>query len=285
MIRAAIQEIRNRANFAYKFFVDKGWSSHAAQALVGNLMQESRMNPVARGDLNKRTGQYTAFGMGQWRGDRAANLKSYAAQQGRDWTDFQTQLGYLDHELRTTEGPGGRRLMAAKNLSQAVNVTYDIWRPKEVRSKEVAWRLAQAQTIGGDVPSGYTPAQQTPRLAPALRAARPSDPGMMTPGAQIAPAPMPEDMPASAYPSIPPPPPAPEPDPSMGQSSLAQLGQAAFPDNPPSQSQLPDMPPVPDPAPFDESIPFQNEWHPVPVRFRERFANLFGGAPPSDAAA
>lgn len=415
-----------RPGFAVDYLMQKGWAPHMAQAMVGNLMREStsNLNPAARGDINKRTGQATAFGIAQWRGNRFTQLKQFAAANGTDWTDFRTQLDFFDHELRTTYKGAGAELSQSTTLPDAMMAMYHYESPKDPASVEVPKRLALARSIGPIDPN-YTEPVQTPRLrsvqsadtakavpmnmlrltpqehylyqhhldnlnnSPVIqpsgdvstllqavvpgpgkryyniptvwngkvysvedsarmaasegwknwpsyktpqeadaryqqmhplieqdvvnsglqgRAAnpsdvggmpgqtvvqraipepdmsphtsRPGDSGMMTPGQALQNTPTPEDpsatsgdMPPEAYP---PPPPTPPSDTQADSSTLKKFGELVFPDMA-MDLKMPELPPIPDPPPTEQRVDWSNQWRPVQPRFRERFANLFGG--------
>lgn len=76
---------------AYDEMIKNGISSVVASAIIGNLMQESgpTLNTNA---TNPTTG---AFGVGQWLGERASGLESYAQSVGKDKSDLATQIDYL----------------------------------------------------------------------------------------------------------------------------------------------------------------------------------------------
>jgi hypothetical protein len=283
-----------RPGFAVDYLMQKGWAPHMAQAMVGSLMQEStrNLNPAARGDIDKHTGQPTAFGVAQWRGPRFTQLKQFAAAKGTDWTDFRTQLDFFDHELRTTYRKAGEELNRSTTLPDAMMAMYHYEGPKAPASVEVPWRLAMARSIGPIDPN-YTEPVQTPRLrgqpptGPQTpmpmekpQPVTPATPGMMTPGERVDPnqlTPPPpdtsEEMPPEAYP---PPPPTPPSDTQADSSTLKKFGELAFPDMA-MDLKMPELPPIPDPPPTEQRIEWSNQWRPVQPRFRERFANLFGG--------
>lgn len=99
--------------YAFSWLVQKGYSPQAAAGIVGNLVQESGVNPTVRpGDSG------TAHGIAQWRGDRYAALMDYAKQHGGS-NDLGTQLGFLDTELRGKYGSTFQKLMAAKDPREA----------------------------------------------------------------------------------------------------------------------------------------------------------------------
>lgn len=70
---------------AIKFYKSKGFSDSGAAYMVGNLLQESQLDPAAKGDNGK------AFGLAQWRIDAAS---------GARW------LGYLDWAKKSNKNPG-----------------------------------------------------------------------------------------------------------------------------------------------------------------------------------
>jgi len=98
---------------AFQWFLSQGYSPAAAAGIVGNLVQESGVNPNVRPGDNG-----SAFGVAQWRGDRYTGLQNYVAQHGGT-NDLQTQLGYLDYELRNRYSPTYQRVIAAQSPREA----------------------------------------------------------------------------------------------------------------------------------------------------------------------
>ena len=85
--------IKERAKVAFQFYKSKGFSDSGAAYMVGNLMQESMLDPAANGDNGK------AWGLAQWREDAASGArwikyKEWAAANGKQVGDFQAQLEY-----------------------------------------------------------------------------------------------------------------------------------------------------------------------------------------------
>lgn len=111
---------------AFKFFVDKGYSTHQAAALVGNLMQESgaSLDPNAVGDNG------TAFGIAQWRGDRLKKLQLFAEANGLDYKTREAQLQFMHYELQTDESAAGQRLRSATTLEDANDAVLGYERPQ-----------------------------------------------------------------------------------------------------------------------------------------------------------
>lgn len=128
----------------------KGWSPHQAAAVAGAFVQESAIDPEAVGDNG------TAFGIGQWRGERADALKRFAATRGADWKDLGTQIDFWDYEIRSS--PSERRALQALRGARDVDA-------------------AAAAMMHYERPRNYTPDNPTAghgwgnRLAEARRAA------------------------------------------------------------------------------------------------------------------
>lgn len=116
----------SRPQQALQFFISKGWKPWQAAGIVGNLMQESGkgLNPKAVGD------QGASHGIAQHRGPRFRQLQNFARVRGTGWDDFQTQLEFVEHEMRTSETGTFERLSAAKNLDDATAAFIGFERPK-----------------------------------------------------------------------------------------------------------------------------------------------------------
>jgi hypothetical protein len=113
------------ADYAFKWLTDRGYQPHQAAGIVGHLVQESGVNPtVAPGDNG------TANGIAQWRGPRFVALQQYAAQNGQDWRSMDAQLGFLDHELNTSEKASGDALRASTDVRGATRAFMGFERPQ-----------------------------------------------------------------------------------------------------------------------------------------------------------
>jgi hypothetical protein len=77
----------------WNFYKGKGLSDGAVAGILGNLQQESGLDPTA---VNKKSG---AFGIGQWLGSRKKALFQYAKDNGKDVNSLDTQMQYLWKEL------------------------------------------------------------------------------------------------------------------------------------------------------------------------------------------
>ena len=152
-----------------------GVSGVYAAGLLGQFAGESNfnVNAINRGD--GADGSHS-IGIGQWNGNRARNLKAFAASKGKPVNDFETQLDFAMHELQTTEAPVGRRLAAARTVEEATAAGVGFERPRgwtpENPTAALGWkhRLAAARSIygtevaagGGDATASIAPAPAGP---------------------------------------------------------------------------------------------------------------------------
>ena len=100
---------------------DLEMNREGAAGVMGNIEQESRFDTNAY-NANDNDGRPSG-GLVQWHAGRFNNLKNYAAGIGRDWTDVQSQVGYLGQELN---GPYGHVYDRMKNAS-SVDAAVDTW--------------------------------------------------------------------------------------------------------------------------------------------------------------
>ena len=91
-----ISDESDTATAVWKFFTGKGYSKHATAGIMGNLYQESGLDPT-----KKQYGGGPGRGIGQWTvsEERFAGLQKHAQSKGKDWTDLQSQLEWIDMEL------------------------------------------------------------------------------------------------------------------------------------------------------------------------------------------
>jgi hypothetical protein len=157
----------NNEQQAYQYLIAQGYPPVAAAGIVGNLVQESGVNPIVNpGDSG------TAHGIAQWRGDRWSGLQNYAKQNKGSAADLNTQLGYLDYELRNKYGDTYQKLMNARSPGDAAGAfALEYERPKGaetgVASNVDGWanRLSSAQSIYGAPVSNQQTASVTPSAA------------------------------------------------------------------------------------------------------------------------
>lgn len=165
--------------YVFRRLVSMGHQPHVAAGLVGNLVQESGpgLNVGAVGDGGN------SVGMGQWNGPRKAALMSFASSRGADPYNLDTQIAFLDHELKTSESAAGKKIAATTTPQEAALVaSREFWRPGDPWNEN---RVRYAETAysqyGGGQPSGYasgvpagTWGLEVPQLTAGNALARPS---------------------------------------------------------------------------------------------------------------
>jgi hypothetical protein len=150
-IAPPVASLESEPRWAINFLESLGWPKLVATALVAHLMWESGGNSkntiiwAAHGDKG-RDGKFHSHGAPQWN-DRHGRYQSYlefALKRGTDWANRESQLRYLDHELRTTEKSVAARLKKASTLEEAVRIGVDFWRPSKPHLDK---RLAVAKSL------------------------------------------------------------------------------------------------------------------------------------------
>lgn len=100
-----------KAEQAMTFFKSKGYTLEESAAITANLLAESNLDPT-----KKNQGH---FGIGQWDWIRQQELRKFATMRGKDVSDFETQLAFVDHEFNTTEARSRAGLKALKTDERA----------------------------------------------------------------------------------------------------------------------------------------------------------------------
>ncbi len=118
----------DKAGQAYNYYISNGFSPHAAAAKVGSLITESNLNTGAINRGDGRDGS-DSIGLGQWNGDRARGLYRFAAQNGMNPNDLNTQLAYTNYEMSNGEKRAGDALRGATDLNSAVDAAIGYERP------------------------------------------------------------------------------------------------------------------------------------------------------------
>ncbi|HEY4106258.1 MAG TPA: phage tail tip lysozyme [Polyangiaceae bacterium] len=111
---------------AYDYFIGKGLTNFQAAAIVGNLDQESGVDPTI-----SQSGGGVGRGIAQWstggRWDTAPNdnLKDFATQEGKPMTSLDAQLDFIWYELTMFPDYGLAKLQATSNVTDATGVVED----------------------------------------------------------------------------------------------------------------------------------------------------------------
>jgi len=104
---------------AFDYFVGKGLTKFQAAGIVGNLDQESGVDPTAvqAGGPGRGIAQWSVGG--RWDTDAMDNATWYASQQGQTLLSLQLQLDFIWYELTTFPSYGLAALQAATNVTDA----------------------------------------------------------------------------------------------------------------------------------------------------------------------
>jgi len=104
---------------AMEFFVASGFTDIQAAGIVGNLMQESGMDP----DIHE-IGGGAGYGLAQWTAkSRKLGLESFAISQDKPTSDFELQLRFIVHELQQPDFRKARTTLGtADSIVQATNL-------------------------------------------------------------------------------------------------------------------------------------------------------------------
>jgi len=140
----AAGKLTPQAQYALDYFINAGYTPAQAAGLVANLQAESgaSLNTKAIGDYKSGVG--TAFGIAQWRGDRASRFKSL---YGKDVlsASLDEQLAYVVWELANTEKSAGDKLRGAKTEAQAAAIVDRLYERSAGRSTNQ--RMSGAGTL------------------------------------------------------------------------------------------------------------------------------------------
>jgi hypothetical protein len=101
----------------WNYLKSQGLSDAAVAGIMGNLQQESSMNPKAAGG-----------GLAQWIGSRGSALRSYAASRGLSANSLEAQLGFLWQELSSgSQGitPAQLNQMSVSQAAQAFSNKFE----------------------------------------------------------------------------------------------------------------------------------------------------------------
>jgi hypothetical protein len=108
---------KSNSEVAFDFFRQRGLSKAQAAGIVGNLVQESNVNP--RSDQAGGPGK----GIAQWSSPgRWDSLEKYAHTHHTSPWALSTQLWFIWHELKTVPAFGLEELRGAKTVAAATRV-------------------------------------------------------------------------------------------------------------------------------------------------------------------
>ena len=134
------QGTRGDERTAMQFFMSQGWTMAQAAGIVGNLIQESSLDPTR---LNPRE---NAQGIAQWTpvGNRQQRIEQYLGRPIRQ-ASFEEQLRAIQWEFTTSEAPAANRLRATTTPEEAAAVVDQFY--ERSRGTERGIRINHARRL------------------------------------------------------------------------------------------------------------------------------------------
>lgn len=110
---------------AFNFFVNEGLTKVQSAGVIGNLMQESSVNPKAiqPGGPGRGIAQWSVGG--RWDTSRNDNVTALAARHNESRWALDTQLKLIWYELTTFSGYGLSSLRGTRSVTAAVKAFQD----------------------------------------------------------------------------------------------------------------------------------------------------------------
>ncbi|HEX4419628.1 MAG TPA: phage tail tip lysozyme [Kofleriaceae bacterium] len=118
--------LSNSEQTAFNYFVSKGLTKVQSAGVVGNLMQESSVNPASvefGGGPGRGIAQWSVGG--RWDTSKSDNATWYASAHKLSRGALNTQLDFIWYELTTFSGYGLAQLKAATTVTAAVAAFQD----------------------------------------------------------------------------------------------------------------------------------------------------------------
>lgn len=134
--RLTTKDQQAKRDEAMQYFVSQGWTKQQAAGIVGNIQKESRFDPRAQGDKDKK-GVYRAHGLAQWRDSRLADFRSVMGKSVQQ-ASFEEQLAFIQYELtKGKEKSAGNKLKKATTADQAGAIVSEFYeRPGAVEAEK-----------------------------------------------------------------------------------------------------------------------------------------------------
>lgn len=138
---------QSKKDYAYQYYLNKGYRPIEAAAIVGNLDIESggfRDDVIAGTNKNKDNG---SEGVAQWRLDRLTKLKS----RYKNYKSLDNQLDFIDWELKNTHTDALKSMKKANSVEEATHAfTFKYEKPSSnPKLNHFDKRLKSAASIAG----------------------------------------------------------------------------------------------------------------------------------------
>ncbi|HEX8795574.1 MAG TPA: phage tail tip lysozyme [Polyangiaceae bacterium] len=145
-------DVSSSEHTAYSFFVGKGLKGFQAAGIVGNLQQESDVDPTAieyGGGQGRGIAQWSTGG--RWNADHDDNMVWYASVHGLNEWSLTPQLEFIWYELEHDASYGLAELRASGNVTDATLVFQDRFEGCGTcdQSNRIAYAKAVLSAYGG----------------------------------------------------------------------------------------------------------------------------------------
>ena len=174
---------------AFDYFLAKGLTPVQAAGIVGNLDQESNMDPgaVEPGGPGRGIAQWSVGG--RWNSDAGDNAVAYATSHGKSVNSLGLQLDFIWFELTSFSGYG---LAALKKATTTTAATLAFMTDFEacgtcLSSKRITYAQAALTAYGNDHVDAGADAAKTPDASKTDGSAKGDDGGAGEPGTPEAP--------------------------------------------------------------------------------------------------
>jgi hypothetical protein len=105
------------AQALFQYMRKLGFTDNQAAGWVGNVYQET--GGTFNAGIVQANGE--GHGLAQWGGGRFTALQNFARSRGSSWTNFNTQLAFIQHELNGSERAANAAIRSAGSLAAATN--------------------------------------------------------------------------------------------------------------------------------------------------------------------
>jgi hypothetical protein len=131
------------AALAFDFLVSKGLRDYQAAGIVGNLQQESRLNPRA---VSPPDPVEPSRGIAQWQPPGWNALLAFASSTGRDPWSLDLQLNFLWHQLESQPELGLGPLSVSATLEDATVIFQNRFERPNAQLAGTSSRIAYARS-------------------------------------------------------------------------------------------------------------------------------------------
>ncbi len=146
--------------------LQRGISLPVAQGMVANMIAESGLNPGVNEINPTVAGSRGGYGLNQWTGPRRRQYEAFAAQNGADPADPNTQLDFTLWEFNNTEKGAWNALQGAPDAATAARIYSEKFLRPGIPNMDR--RVSEAERLAGTPQTNSLGAAQPPQQGNAL---------------------------------------------------------------------------------------------------------------------